>query len=432
MSGLFGVKTGVLGTPGNLPPGDGSLFRALADRTNDAYDDALFGKWHITSPQDADAPAQHGVDYYDGFLGSNPETYDSWSRTVNGTTTTSSAYITSALTDGALAWIGERPADRPWFLWLAHAAPHGPYHVPPAGTFTVGNTNGRVNQYTAMIESLDFEVGRLLSGLDAATRANTLVIFVGDNGTPGNVIKDYPSDHGKATLYQGGVRVPMIVSGAGVSRVGERETALVHLTDLYATILEAAAGTPTGTIGNSRSLYALFGNGATDFPREFNYTEIQDANARGWAVRDNRYKLIQFDSGVQEFYDLETDSFEVNNLLVTALPTDLETRRLALVGAGTDVRDCVVNSVTGTDGFIQFSLSPSPATDWVDFLIDEELAGRTLRYRLVDANGRDVRRGLVTGERQSIGLGGLTAGLYRLQLLDERARPVGVRSLVVR
>ncbi|MEL6844780.1 MAG: sulfatase-like hydrolase/transferase, partial [Bacteroidota bacterium] len=66
LSGKYGAKTGVTGTPGNLDVSHTSLFKELDTRSNGAYAGALIGKWHLSSPVDLDHPAQHGIAHYDG------------------------------------------------------------------------------------------------------------------------------------------------------------------------------------------------------------------------------------------------------------------------------------------------------------------------------------------------------------------------------
>lgn len=324
ISGKYGINTGVLGTPGNLDLVHTSLLTELATRTDSQYADAVIGKWHLSSPADPLHPAAHGADYFMGVLGAGVEDYYSWTKTEDGNMTTETQYATSAFTDASIDWVAAQ--NQPWLLWLAHTAPHTPYHVPPSDLFTTGNTNNNVGKYLAMIEAMDQEMNRLLQSLPDAVKDNTLIIFVGDNGTPNGILKDYPSGRGKTTLYQGGVRVPLIIAGAGVTRKGEKEPALVHIADLYATILEAAGADLAGGLYNSLSFYPLLSGG--DFlGRKFNYTEIGREDPNGWVIRDSRYKLIEFEGGTQEFYDLQIDSFELNNLLLNQLnPEELASK----------------------------------------------------------------------------------------------------------
>lgn len=147
---------------------------------------------------------------------------------------------------------------------------------------------------------------------------------MGDNGTPRSVDQDYPAYSAKGSLYQGGVRLPLIVAGKGVCRAGARERALVHVTDLYATILEAAGAELPGGLFNSHSYYPLFDNPEGFTARTYNFVEVEGNQGSGLAIRDQRYKLINFATGTQEMYDLELDSFERNDLLSAPLSQELE------------------------------------------------------------------------------------------------------------
>ena len=424
MAGKYGVKTGVLTVPGNLAADGASVFDALAEETAGAYATALIGKWHLTTPATVNAPFAFGMDDYEGYLRGAPADYFAWTRVRNGATFQETEYITTALTNAAAAWMDAQ--TQPWFLWLAHAAPHSPLHVPPAGTFSVGNPTNNNRRYVAMVEALDFEMGRLFAGMTAEERANTLVIFVGDNGTPNNVLQGYPNGRGKGSLYQGGVRVPLIVSGAGVTRAGEREAALVHVTDLYATILQGARPQVPGEVAeqgrfNSLGFYDLLGEDhATAITRDYNYGEVDNGNEErsGFYVRNDRYKLIDFDAGAQEFYDLAVDSFELNNLLLTALSadlaavkTDLEAEALA-IRTGWSCRDHIRNGEeTGVDcGTVAcgscstatpvtttadgLTVYPNPVADLLEIRLPEE---RIQTVEIYGAAGRRLLRQTVNG-----------------------------------
>jgi arylsulfatase A-like enzyme len=450
MSGQYGVKNGVLTVPGDLADNEQTVFKGLAAQTNNAYADALIGKWHLTMPLEAEDPLLFGPDIYDGFLRGGVDDYFAWSRVQNGTEALSNEYITTTLTNSALNWIDEQ--TQPWFLWLAHAAPHSPYHVPPEGMYSIGNTENNARKYIAMIEALDFEVGRMLGALDEDVRDNTLVIFVGDNGTPGNVMQDYPDGHGKGSLYQGGLRVPLIVAGKGVTRAGVRERALVHVTDIHATILEAAGTQVQGRFFNSLSFYHLLSDETeTKATRDYNYVEVgaeTTGGRSGWAIRGERYKLLNFYSGAQEFYDLSTDSLELNNLLPAGLTadqemikTDLESEA-AVVRSGWSCRDHIMNGEEtgidcGTDacgmcttsaenpnqGF-ELKLYPNPAHDY--FVVDA-LGEQIESVRLFSADGRLQQQVEGHGVRiLEVNVADLKSGAYLAEIRTE----TGARQLM--
>jgi len=218
-------------------------------------------------------------------------------------------------------------------VWLAFNAPHKPFHKPPnplhsyaflSGTVSDINTNTRP-YFEATVEAMDTEIGRLLTNISLT---NTTVIFVGDNGTALEVIQPpFFTNRAKGTLYDGGIHVPLIIAGAGVNNPGRESSALVHCVDLYATIL-ALAGVNTQTLPahltfDSRSLVPVLAStnpavGPRIVLSEY-FGPASDPTVAGRAVQGERYKLIQFRSGTNEFYHLASDPQELTNLLAGAL-----------------------------------------------------------------------------------------------------------------
>jgi len=321
MSGMYGSTNGVKTVPGNLDTTFTSLLKAIKV-TNPSYTTAVTGKWHICKPVNALHPIWHGADHYMGVLVGGVAVYDNWDKTENNVTANSTDYATSYFTDDAINWINNQ--SNPWLMWLAHVAPHTPLHVPPAYMYTQASINSPLKKYIAMIESLDYEVGRLLDSLTPAVKANTTIIFIGDNGTPHNLLQDYPTNHGKGSLYQGGIHVPMFVSGYGVSRIGETENALVNVIDIYATALELAGSNLPGGIYNSLSFNHLLTSSSLP-KRQYNFSELDSNqasfNMQGYAIRDSTYKLIEYHNGQQEMFNLIIDPLETNDLLLGTLST---------------------------------------------------------------------------------------------------------------
>ncbi len=127
---------------------------------------------------------------------------------------------------------------------MAFNAPHTPFHLAPTDLHSQGNlptdaasiNANKLPYYMSAIEAMDSELGRFLATLSSEERANTLIIFIGDNGTPQAVAQaPYVSNRVKGTIYQGGVNMPFVVSGKGVDRIGQTEDALVHTVDLFTT-----------------------------------------------------------------------------------------------------------------------------------------------------------------------------------------------------
>lgn len=312
ISGKFGIKTGVQAQPGDLDVVHTSIFNALASSSNNVYSNALIGKWQLGDDQ-GHTPGEHGVEHFEGRLTGGLSDYFNWEKNTNGVVTNETDYVTTNLTNSAIDWIDNQ--DKPWFLWLAHLAPHDPFHVPPTDLYTTPDTDTDRGKYIAAIEALDQETGRLINSLDQETRDNTVIIFVGDNGTPKQVVDHFDREHGKGSLYEGGLRVPLIISGKGVTRINQEEEGLVQITDLYATILEISGAELSGGVNNSLSLNPFL---TTEMGEERGVIYTDYENRQGvqqWAIKNERYKLIENENGNQEFYDLSAGLLEENNLI---------------------------------------------------------------------------------------------------------------------
>lgn len=330
ISGLHGVHSGVDTVPDLLPTSTLTIQAHLKARSS-GYASAIVGKWHLGGQaSDLNGPANAGVEYYAGTITGTIEDYLSWPLTINGQQTTSTGYHTTVMTDLALDWIKDQ--EQPWFMWLAYVAPHLPFHLPPANLHTQQGLSGtpadiRANPrpyYLAAIEAMDTEIGRLLESLPPGERENTIIIYLGDNGTPTQTVDTsvFPRDHAKNTLYEGGVRVPFIVSGAGVNRASAREQALINTADVFPTLLELiGVSAPAQPLDGVSFAKTLTDEGAS--ARQYNYTEFVSAAVTGWAVRDDTYKLIEFADGTRELYNLKLDLQEQNNLIT--LPEHAET-----------------------------------------------------------------------------------------------------------
>lgn len=320
LTGKYGFRTGVLDPTDALDPSEPSLHEFIEQYLPSRYRSAVIGKWHLTQGRRAvDHPASFGISHFAGILGGGVEDYENWVLTANGEQTDETTYSTTKLTDLAIDWIA---ADaQPWFLWLAFNAPHTPFHLPPQELHErqLENSQEAIEAnprpyYLAAIEAMDHEIGRLLDSLDDQTRENTLVVFLGDNGTPGQVaINPYARRKAKGSLYQGGVNVPFFVSGAGVVRSGGRETALVNTTDLFAS-LAAVTGVNVEAVNDSVSFAGLMESPGPS-RRDYLYTERDDEGLWDRAVFDGQFKLVDFDDGRQEMYDLLADPYEDNELL---------------------------------------------------------------------------------------------------------------------
>jgi arylsulfatase A-like enzyme len=326
LSGQYGFRTGVLAVSQELEEDTTSIQDVLADQTAYSYPNAVIGKWHLGGETpEVTHPTALGVQHYAGFLTGALEDYSNWYALDGDTGDFTTEYATTWMTDRAIDWIGGQ-SDTPWFLWLAYNAPHWPYHLPPADLHRHPRLSGEPadvtanprDYYLAMAEALDTEMGRLLDSMPPGVRDNTTILFIGDNGTDAMVVgPESDPAHAKSTVYEGGVRVPLIVSGHGVTRRGEREDSLVNGTDLFATIA-GLGGHPDTTINDGVSFEGALTD-ANFAGRTHVYTEFSGV----WAVRDARYKLIQDESGERQLFDLQTDPLETQDLLASSPSPDV-------------------------------------------------------------------------------------------------------------
>jgi arylsulfatase A-like enzyme len=261
------------------------------------------------------------VPNFHGFLGAQVNDYYNWvAYDSTGASSTITTYTTTALTDWAIEFIKKHEATRPqdpWFVYVPYNAAHTPNQVPPANLHSIdvgglqpGARGGSsIPVYKAMMQALDTEMGRLLKNVDLK---NTLVIYVGDNGTPANVKDSGSGVRGsKTSTWEGGAKVPMVMAGAGVTRKG-REAALVNGVDLYATIA-AAAGIPIKKANDGYSILPLLSDAKASTGRNYAFTEFCTPGVSRFAIRDQEYKLI-FDNAVGwGLYDLLEDPVEANN-----------------------------------------------------------------------------------------------------------------------
>ena len=337
LTGKFGINNDVISVPGNINEDDQIIYEFLKDDPNTKnYASAYIGKWHLASGQSASSnPVENGIPYFAGALG-NIDNYDTWqlstdSAITNASTVTSTEYNTSKLTRLAQDWIADQ--DSPWMMMLAYNAPHGPMHWPNESLHTrrgysnedcINAPNGanETNRecFLAMIEAMDTEIGNLLDSMTPEQRDNTLVIYLGDNGTA-NSQRDplvFANAEVKGTLFEGGVRVPMVVSGAGVLRKGVREERLVTVSDIYATVAELA-GSDTHFVYDSLS-FAGFLSSEDGENRQHAYADYLSDSVDGWTVRNHKHQLIH-NNNVETLYALNTDNFDRND--VTASSPDI-------------------------------------------------------------------------------------------------------------
>ena len=260
--GRFGFRSNPSVSPFDPTAGLPLTERTIAQVLRPAgYTSMIVGKWHMGS-HPRFHPLERGFDRFYGFLsgGHNyfPEnlTLESiedvrqewqWYRTKllrDHERVMPNKYLTDEFSDAAVDFIrGRGNEDKPFFLYLAYNAPHGPLQA--TEETLARNTHipeGKRRTFAAMITSLDDGVGRLLDELDAQGLAEyTLVVYLSDNGGPVEKgANNDPLRGGKGSLFEGGVRVPFAMRWPGTIPANQTVDAPVISLDILATIASQA------------------------------------------------------------------------------------------------------------------------------------------------------------------------------------------------
>ncbi|MEQ1504990.1 MAG: sulfatase-like hydrolase/transferase [Myxococcota bacterium] len=283
------------------------------------YDTALVGKWHLGSFAAQHAyghPGLQGYRYYAGTFAnlSRPQangllSYFDWEKVLSdGSTVRTQTYATTDTIDDAIGRIAAMP--EPWLLVVALNAAHEPFESPPAALMPTAPNPGPGELAREMVAAADTELGRLFGAMTAGQRNRTTVIVTSDNGShEAEVQPPIIPDRAKGTLFDGGVRVPLIVSGAGVHAPGTRSAAMVDLVDVFPTVAELAGvdlGTITATLDGGAplaldgvSLVPYLSDPTLPSVRPYLYSELFSPIGPGpytevdrATIRDERYKLI--------------------------------------------------------------------------------------------------------------------------------------------
>ncbi|MEI6646500.1 MAG: sulfatase-like hydrolase/transferase [bacterium] len=317
LTGRYPARFGFYGNADahvGLPRSEKLLSEALKAR---GYATACIGKWHV-GHQEGHRPLDRGFDRFYGFLGAS---HDYFKPNV-GTDTDGAMYegswiwdqdkkvekikyLTDQFTDEAITFIAQaQQRKQPFFLYLPYNAPHGPEQATEQAIQEFSRYPKVKNQprtvVRAMIDAMDQNIGRLqlelfLRGLDD----NTIIVFASDNG--GNEyempdgIRTVEHNGGlrgrKFTLWDGGLRVPLIIRWPEVIGKGVVYDKPVLLLDLYATLSEAAGiPLPTDRPLDSVSLLPFVRQSSEQAPHPFIYSFMPDKDT--WCIRQGNWKLV--------------------------------------------------------------------------------------------------------------------------------------------
>ncbi len=295
----------------------------FADRLRaEGYETAYVGKWHLGRIENG--PARHGFEHqsFVGSVGASPY-YPPYFVDVGGPARPDE-YLTDRLTDEALAFLA-REHERPFCLVLAHFAVHEPIQGKPelvrafGATLDPESAQGSAN-YAAMLWSLDESVGRVLTRLEElGLDDETLVVFTSDNGPllergdgSERLTTVAPLRGGKLELYEGGIRVPLVLRWPGRIAAGATTVPSISM-DLYPTLLAAAGIAPAPDEPLDGLDLAPLWSGAAALARERLHFFVPHRDAQA-AIRAQDWKLVHWFGARSELYDLARDPGEQHDL----------------------------------------------------------------------------------------------------------------------
>jgi arylsulfatase A-like enzyme len=223
--------------------------RTLAQALKDVgYETAICGKWHLGHVSPGYLPTHRGFDHQYGLYNGAVDYFThqrdgglDWHR--DDRAMREEGYTTHLLADEAIRLIGKHDTARPLFLYVAFNAVHAPHQVPDRYKEAYAQLPEPRRTYAGMVAAMDESVGRIVDAVEKkGIASNTLFVFSSDNGgpDPGRVTSNGPLRAAKATVYEGGVRVPAFATWPGHIKPGSVVDAPLHIVDWYPTLLKLA------------------------------------------------------------------------------------------------------------------------------------------------------------------------------------------------
>jgi arylsulfatase A len=310
LTGRYNLRTGTWGVTGGRETMRGDEVTLAEVLRDNGYRTGAFGKWHNGSHVPS-TPRAQGFDKFFGFRGGHGNLYFDADLEHDGKPVKTKGYIADVLTDEAMRFI-EQQRREPFFCYLAFNTPHSPFQVPDRyfDAFRAKRLDAPLATVYGMVENIDDNVGRLLARLDdLRLRQDTIVIFLSDNGPAGDRYNVGMRGR-KATVHEGGVRVPFFVRWPARLQPRRVDRIAAHI-DLFPTLVELlGVPAPKETPIDGRSLRPLLEGDAAEWTDRLLFTHQArlegPPNPYPGAVRTQRYRAVNDGKGWQLF-DMEAD-----------------------------------------------------------------------------------------------------------------------------
>ena len=287
-----------------LPPGEQTLAEMLARAGYVRR--GVVGKWHLGHADRKYHALNQGFTHFYGHYNGAIDYFThvregqlDWHRGFE--TCRDAGYSTGLLAAEAERFVRQSPADKPFFLYVPFNAPHSPFQAEDADLRKYGHLAGRRRTYAAMVHAMDRGIGRILKALDDRGLAeDTLVLFFSDNGGVAGVADNRPLRGAKATVYEGGIRVPAVIRWPrGALRGGRAVDARMGYVDVYPTLKRVVGlDLPDPNPLDGRDMLDVIRGRAEAQERDwFSFLAMND-RAEKIAVTTDTWKLVVHGAGV--------------------------------------------------------------------------------------------------------------------------------------
>ncbi len=308
---------------GNVPiPADSQTVGKIMQKAG--YATCAIGKWGLGYPGSEGDPINQGFDHFFGYncqrqahsyYPSHLWRNDKKVMLAGNADGKTGDYSHDLMTKEALSWL-DANQDGPFFLYLPYTIPHSKFEVPELGIYKGRAGFSDVKKaIAAMITRMDSDVGKIVRLVkDLGLEDDTLIMFASDNGCASGALLDEFNGSGvlrdhKNTMYEGGLRVPLIARWPGRIEPGTETDHISCFQDMLPTFAElAGADVPKPTDGISMTATLLGRGGQKE--HEYLYWELSGR----YAVRIGKYKAVVAKNGDIELYDLEGDISEKRDI----------------------------------------------------------------------------------------------------------------------
>ncbi len=294
------------------------------------YKTAIIGKWGLGSPYNSGSPNKQGFDYFFGyadqrkahnyypeFLWRNDEKI-----TLRNAKNAQKDYSHDLMTDEAMKFIDQNQ-DQPFFLYLAYTIPHTGYQVPDLAQYEDLDWPQNMKIHAAMTSRMDRDIGAIRRQIEALGLAeNTLIMFNSDNGAHGQFgSNEFFNTAGdlrgvKRSMYEGGVRSPMMAYWPGKIEAGSTSDHLSAFWDILPTFAELSGEKVVGETDGISLLPTLLGKPENQNQHKYLYWELYEGRPTQ-AVRFGKWKGVVVDQNKSpeiELYDISNDDKERKNV----------------------------------------------------------------------------------------------------------------------